>query len=208
MSRPTKQKTFGLYAVLDWIQGLWIAYMGEKYDEPWGVIVGGVIRNYALMDKQNLNFDHVKQYVLDNEEMKKLPGKQLLELMETLDAMKAKRSKPTLEMTSTVSLVPGNKRKIDFPVGGVRWTTSVVEHAIIEYYSAVSGYTASQAARRLLRGYMLADKRLNVDHFRAYIDRMMPSVPKDAVDDLNDAWDEFVKSRDDIKKERRIKKSK
>jgi hypothetical protein len=198
---------YPIHVSFGWLAGLWICYISEKYGESWLSVIGAVIREYVIKDKRNLDFDDLKRFILDHDEYRSHSGEVLFQVIDSIDKLKLKRKNPSAQIVPTISTYAGRRRRIEVPVGQIRLMLGMLEHGILSYYSAVSGYAPNQVLRLLLRGYMVADSRLAVNEFRTYIDNAKQTLPNVDEEELEKSWATFLDSRDRTRKARKVRKA-
>jgi hypothetical protein len=92
------------------------------------------------------------------------------------------------------------KRSMDRFESRCAYRVGPTELVILDYVGVLQGRNTEHAMRRIVRTYMLTDKRIQMDKFRAYIDEALHcGVSNDIRDNVEHHWKDLVVFRERLK---------
>jgi hypothetical protein len=92
------------------------------------------------------------------------------------------------------------RRRLDRFDARATYRVGPTEAVILDYIGVMQGRNMEHAVRRIVRTYMLTDKRICMDKFRAYVDEaFQEGIPKNIRDEIERTWADFEVFRERLR---------
>ena len=194
---------------LSWMEGLFVMYRAQQYGIAWSEVVGGIIREFAVADRKNVDFKDLAKFVLDSPRLKDFPGDKLLTVLSDIEVLsQIRESDDPYPVQTTTPPFSGQKRRTDWAVGTISFGISLLDNAILEYYGSRLDREPPIVLRMLVSLYMVADQRLRMDEFEKFVDEASGQVSEEDQQLIEEYWQGFLDKRLQCQKKRRRNKIK
>lgn len=194
---------------LSWMEGLFVMYRAQQYRIAWGEVISGIILEFAVADHKNMDFKKLSKFVLDSPRLKKFPGDKLLTVLSDVETLsQIRESEDSYQAQTKTPPFIGKKRRTEWAVGNISFGFSLLDYAIVDYYATRLNREPTIALRMLIALYMVADKKLRMDDFEAFVDDAAGQVSKEERESIEEYWQIFLDKRLQCQKKRRRDKIK